>query len=99
LSADARTVGRLLDRSRKLWVELALRSDVAPGGRLDPEWRARSCVTPIVSWSGPTRGVTSSLEAVESSTPDVQEWLAELPAEVAEQIAWRNGARLFPRLS
>ena len=27
---------------------------------------------------------------------DVQQWLSELPVEVAEQIAWKNGARLFP---
>jgi hypothetical protein len=27
----------------------------------------------------------------------VQSWLAQLPREVAEQIAWKNGERLFPR--
>src|SRR5207247_8555857 len=35
------TLFRSLDRFARLWVELALRSDVAPGGRLDPAWRAR----------------------------------------------------------
>ncbi|OLD78816.1 MAG: hypothetical protein AUG87_00405 [Candidatus Rokubacteria bacterium 13_1_20CM_4_70_14] len=96
MSADARTVGRLLDRFPKLWVELALRSDVAPGGRLDPEWRARFLRHADRFMVGTDTWVTSRWEAVESSTRDVQEWLAELPAEVAEQIAWRNGARLFP---
>ena len=96
MSADARTVGRLLDRFPKLWVELALRSDVAPGGRLDPEWRARFLRHADRFMVGTDTWVTSRWEAVESSTRDVQEWLAELPAEVAEQIAWKNGARLFP---
>ena len=40
--------------------------------------------------------VTSRWEIVGSSMRDVQQWLSELPVEVAEQIAWKNGARLFP---
>ena len=32
MSSSAATVGRLLDRYPMLWVELALRTDVAPGG-------------------------------------------------------------------
>src|SRR5262249_21251517 len=39
MSSPASTVGKLLERFPKLWVELALRTDVAPGGTLDPEWR------------------------------------------------------------
>ena len=82
MSANAETVGRLLDRFARLWVELALRSDVAPGGRLDPAWRARF--------------LRHADRFLEPSMRDVQQWLAELPAEVAERIAWKNGARLFP---
>jgi len=37
MSASATTVSGLLDRFSTLWVELALRSDVAPGGTLDTE--------------------------------------------------------------
>jgi hypothetical protein len=96
MSADATTVGGLLDRFPKLWVELALRGDVAPAGRLDPEWRACFLRRPDRFMVGTDTWVTSRWEAVESATRDVQRWLAELPADVAEQIAWRNGARLFP---
>src|SRR2546429_90639 len=81
MSADARTVGRLLDRFPKLWVELALRSDVAPGGRLDPEWRARFLRHADRFMVGTDTWVTSRWEAVESSTRDVQEWPAARPAE------------------
>ncbi|PYN69510.1 MAG: amidohydrolase [Candidatus Rokuibacteriota bacterium] len=96
MSADAETVGRLLDRFARLWVELALRSDVAPGGRLDPAWRARFLRHADRFLVGTDTWVTSRWEAVEPSMRDVQQWLAELPAEVAERIAWKNGARLFP---
>jgi hypothetical protein len=27
---------------------------------------------------------------------DVQTWLGQLPRDVAEAIAWKNGERLFP---
>src|SRR2546428_14195446 len=96
MSADARTVGRLLDRFPKLWVELALRSDVAPGGRLDPEWRARFLRHADRFMVGTDTWVTSRWEAVESSTRDVQEWLAEPPAGGAPHRAWRARAPPFP---
>ena len=96
MSADAETVGRLLDRFPKLWVELALRGDVAPGGRIHPEWRARLLRHPDRFMVGTDTWVTSRWEIVGSSMRDVQQWLSELPVEVAEQIARKNGARLFP---
>src|SRR5262249_43499048 len=39
MSAGTAEVGRLIDAWPNLRVELALRSDVAPGGQLDPAWR------------------------------------------------------------
>src|SRR5437773_6827756 len=96
MSADAETVGRLLDRFARLWVELALRSDVAAGGRLDRAWRARFLRHADRFLVGTDTWVTSRWEAVEPSMRDVQQWLAELPAGVAERIAWKNGARLVP---
>jgi hypothetical protein len=31
-----------------------------------------------------------------SASEAAQVWLRQLPREVAEQIAWKNGDRLFP---
>ena len=39
MSSGPDEVSRLVGASTKLFVELALRSDVAPGGQLDPAWR------------------------------------------------------------
>jgi len=97
MSAAAATVGRLLDRYPMLWVELALRTDVAGSdGTLDPEWRALFLRHADRFMVGTDTWVTSRWESVEPATAAVQRWLSQLPREVAEQIAWKNGERLFP---
>src|SRR5947199_1822853 len=94
MSANAETVGRLLDRFARLWVELALRSDVAPGGRLDPEWRARFLRHADRFMVGPDTCVTSRSGDVASSTRGVQGCLAEPASAFAAHIACRCSARL-----
>jgi Amidohydrolase len=96
MSASAPTVGRLLERFPKLWVELALRTDVAHGGTLDPEWRAVFVKYLDRFMVGTDTWVTSRWEIVRDYHRDVQVWLAQLPRDVAEAIAWKNGERLFP---
>jgi hypothetical protein len=95
MSSSASTVGGLLARFPKLWVELALRTDVAPGGKLDPEWRAVFVKYPDRFMVGTDTWVTSRWEAMQGYHRDVQTWLGQLPRDVAEAIAWKNGERLF----
>ncbi len=96
MSASAATVGRLLDRFPALWVELALRSDVAPGGVLDPGWRALFLRHPDRFMVGTDTWVTSRWDSLVGGMRDTQRWLVQLPRDVAERIAYRNGERLFP---
>src|SRR5439155_1410073 len=96
MSSTAATVGRLLDRYPMLWVELALRTDVASDGALDPEWRALFVRRPDRFMVGTDTWTTSRWEVVRQATAAVQQWLSQLPRDVAEQIAWKNGERLFP---
>jgi hypothetical protein len=96
MSASAATVGRLLDRFPMLWVELSLRSDVAPGGVLDPAWRALFVRHADRFMVGTDTWVTSRWSSLVDGMKDVQRWLAQLPRDVAERIAYRNGERLFP---
>jgi len=96
MSASAPGVGRLLERFPKLWVELALRTDVAHGGTLDPEWRVVFVKYPDRFMVGTDTWVTSRWEIVRDYHRAVQAWLAQLPRDVAEAIAWKNGERLFP---
>ena len=94
MSADAVTVGRLLDRFPRLAVELALRTDVAPTGTLDPAWRAlflrhRDRVMVGTDTWVPSRW--ADLPGVQAAT---RAWLRQLPPEVASRIASGNAERL-----
>src|SRR5439155_5468475 len=84
MSSAAATVGRLLDRSPMLWVELALRTDVAPDGTLDLEWRALFVRHPDRFMVGTDTWTTSRWESVRPATAAVQRWLLQLPRDVAE---------------
>jgi len=97
MSSSGPTVGKLLELFPKLHVELALRTDVAPGGTLDPEWRAVFVKYPDRFLVGTDTWVTSRWEVIRDYHRDVQVWLGQLPREVAEAIAWKNGDRLFPQ--
>lgn len=96
MSSSAATVGRLLGRYPKLWVELALRSDVAPGGALAADWRDVFLRYPDRFLVGTDTWVTPRWQEIGPSMRAVQDWLAQLPPDVAERIAHGNGERLFP---
>jgi hypothetical protein len=96
MSSSAATVGRLVDRFPMLWVELSLRSDVAPGGTLDPEWKAVFTRKPDRFMVGTDTWTTSRWDVVGPANAAVQQWLRQLPPDAAEQIAYKNGDRLFP---
>jgi len=95
MSAPAPTVGRLLEQSANLWVELSLRSDVAPGSTLDPAWRTVFLKHPERFMVGTDTWTTSRWDALVSGMQSVRGWLGQLPREVAEQIAYGNAERLF----
>jgi predicted TIM-barrel fold metal-dependent hydrolase len=95
MSAPAATVARLLEQSANLWVELSLRSDVAPGGTLDPAWRTVFLTHSERFMVGTDTWVTSRWDVLGPEVQRVRRWLAQLPHEVAAQLAYRNAERLF----
>jgi hypothetical protein len=98
MSSGAQAVGALVARYPTLWVDLALRNgDVAPGGVLDAGWRAVFLRHPDRFLAGTDTWVTSRWEALPGSVTEVRHYLSQLPREVAEQIAYSNAERLFPR--
>ncbi|HEV8636290.1 MAG TPA: amidohydrolase family protein [Chloroflexota bacterium] len=96
MSAGPDVVGRLLARfPSRLWVELALRYDVAPGGRLDPEWAALFARHPDRLMVGTDTWVPSQWTRLPDLMAAAQGWLRQLPPDLAERLAWRNAACLF----
>jgi Amidohydrolase len=97
MSSGPQAVGALLDRYPNLSVDLAIRNgDVAPGGVLDPGWRAVFLRHPDRFLAGTDTWVTSRWEALPDSVSEVRTYLNQLPRDVAEKIAYRNAERLFP---
>lgn len=95
LGESAATVGALIDRHPRLLVELALRSDVAPDGRLDPEWRALFLRHPDRFMYGTDTWVPERWNALVDSAESARIWLRELPQDVARAIAFGNAERVF----
>ncbi len=97
MSSGPQAVGVLLDRYPNLSVDLAIRNgDVAPGGVLDPGWRAVFLRHPDRFLAGTDTWVTSRWDALPGSVTEVRTYLKQLPPEVAEKIAYKNAERLFP---
>ena len=98
MSVRPELIGQMLARYPTLAVELSLRDDIAPGGRLDPAWRAlferhtERFLLGTDTWT-PARWDTVGVNA-----NDARRWLKQLTPAQAEAIAYRNAERLFPPL-
>ena len=93
--ADPEAIGKMLDRYPNLWAELAIRSDMAPAGQLDPAWRALFLRHPDRIMIGTDTWVTPRWEALPGYLDEMRAWLRQLPQEIAEKIAYKNAIGLF----
>lgn len=88
-------VREMLQRHRNLWCDLAFRTDHAPDGELDSEWRALFLAFPDRFMVGTDTFTPERWPYVVEHARLARRWLAQLPPDVAERIAWRNGEALF----
>lgn len=88
-------VRQMLKAHRQLWCDLAFRSDHASGGKVDPAWRALFAEFPDRFMVGTDTFTPERWHFVVEHANWSRQWLADLPADVAERIAWRNGETLF----
>ena len=95
MSTPIATVEQLVARYPNLYVELALRYDVASNGKLDPAWRALFARFPDRFLYGTDTWVTSQWDALPTLAANARGWLAELPADIADKIARRNFETLY----
>jgi hypothetical protein len=95
LTEPPETVQRVLDAHPNVWVELALRTDVAPGGRLDPRWRSLFEAYPDRFMIGTDTWIPSQWTRLPSLMSEVRTWLRQLPPDLAAAIAYTNAERLL----
>lgn len=92
---NAAEVGAMMARYPNLWVETAIRHDIGPGGALDEAWKAVFLKYPDRWLVGTDSYITSRWHRMPEIHAETRAWLAKLPREVAEKMAWRNGVKLF----
>ena len=106
VDATPEQIGALLDRWPGLFVELSLRVDVAPNGSLDPRWRelllrhSGRFMIGTDTWTvGGTFTGNERWDTYADIVRGIRGWLAQLPTEAAEAIAYRNAERFLAQLS
>jgi hypothetical protein len=95
MSIAPERVDQLFARYPQLHGELSFRSGISEGESLSPTWRTLFTKYPDRFLLGSDTWVPQRWPEVPQIMSDYRWWLAQLPADVAEKIAWRNGERLF----
>jgi hypothetical protein len=89
------SVREMLRKHRTLWADLAFRSDQASGGRVSPEWREVFLEFPDRFMVGTDTFVPERWHYIPDHAAFSRAWLADLPPDLAERIAWKNAETLF----
>ena len=91
-------VREMLRKHKNLWCGLAFHSEHASAGKVDPGWHAAFLEFPERFLVGTDTFTPERWYYVGEHARWSREWLADLPREVAERIAYRNGEALFTPL-
>jgi predicted TIM-barrel fold metal-dependent hydrolase len=89
------SVRAMLAKHASLWCDLAFRTDHAAGGKVDAEWRKLFLEFADRFMVGTDSFTPERWHTIAEHARWSREWLADLPKDVAERIAWRNGEALF----
>ena len=88
-------VREMMRKYKTLWADLAFRSEHGSGGKVPPEWREVFVEFPDRFMVGTDTFVPERWHYVPDHAAFSRAWLADLPSELAERIAWKNGEALF----
>ena len=87
-------VAEMLRKHRNLWADLAFRTDHAS----DPAWRDAFLKFPDRFMVGTDSYTPERWHYIQGHAEWSRRWLADLPRDVAERIAWKNGEQVFGSL-
>ena len=88
-------VAALMKKYPDLMGELSYRNDITDGGKLSKQWRALFTAYPDRFLLGSDCWVTERWAQYREIMDYYQRWLAELPRDIGNKIAHRNGERIF----
>ena len=88
-------VRQVLRRHPRLWCDLAYRGDHASGSKVDPAWREAFGEFPDRFMVGTDTFTPERWHYIGVHAASSRAWLADLPAALAERIAWRNADGLL----
>lgn len=95
-STPPEQVEAYLQRHPTLWCELSYRYGITDlGGKLSPAWQRLFEKYPERFLVGSDTWIDDRWDGYASIMGGYRQWLAQLPLDVAEQIAYRNADRLF----
>ena len=88
-------VREMLRKHRNLWCDLAFRTEHGSGGKVDAEWRKAFLEFPERFLVGTDTYTPERWHYIPEHANWSRAWLADLPADIAERIAFRNGEALL----
>jgi hypothetical protein len=91
-------VREMLRRHKNLWSDLAFRNDQASAGRVSQDWRAAFTEFPERFLLGTDTYVPERWHFIAEHAAWSRAWLADLPRDLAERIAYKNGEALLGSL-
>jgi len=93
-----RVAEMLRKHGKNLLADLAFRTDHASGDKVDPAWRAVFLEFPDRFMVGSDSYTPERWHYIPVHAEWSRRWLADLPRDVAERIAWKNGETVFGSL-
>jgi len=88
-------VRAMLKKHPKLWSDLAYRNEHGANGKVPPNWRAAFMEFPDRFLVGTDTFTPERWHYINEHANWSRQWLADLPPQVAERIAYKNGEALF----
>ena len=91
-------VAEMLKKHKNLWCDLAFRTDHASNDKVDPAWRSVFLQFPDRFMVGTDSYTPERWHYIPGHAEWSRRWLSDLPRDVAERIAWKNGETVFGSL-
>jgi hypothetical protein len=91
---DVNIIAKKLTQHRNLYIELSFRDGITEQGILTPTWRELFMTHPSRFLIGTDTYIGQRWLVLPELTDDYQGWLKQLPHDIAEAIAYKNGERI-----